>query len=218
MEPNKVSLELQKKTILIIFITLISITSIYLFASSIPSRVSNGNQGRIAIKVLDGVRRPFLDIHEVESSLLSDGYSNTIQEDLNHAIEGGRHLLAGFKTVSSYNPELLERVGKLSNIFEEWVRIEQDLFDQFAWNSSTDIGLMINTETLNVIARTAKYFSNTMSNLGDAEIPIHNDIKEGSQAVKEMIIVGVILMVSIVSMMFSLQWIKNEGTQGIAYS
>ncbi len=214
MKPSKANLEqsyfLQKRTIFIIIITLISTSFIYLLARNIPSRMVNGNHGRVAIKTLDEVRRPLLDIHRTESFLLSDGYSKTIHESLKHGIDRGRHLIADFKTVSAYNPELLERVEKLASTFEEWIKTEQVLFNQSAGNGSNNFGLMSNVENLNIIAGTSKYFSNTMDNLGDAEVPLHNDIQEGSLAVTEMIIVGGTLLVVLMSMVFFLQWFKNK--------
>jgi signal transduction histidine kinase/ActR/RegA family two-component response regulator len=168
----------------------------------------NGNNGSVAIKKLDEVRRPFLDIHNAESFLLSDGYSKTIHENLKHGMDRGRHLIADFKTVSSYNQELLERVEKLANTFEEWINTEHVLFGEFAKNGSTNIGLVIVIENLNILAATSKYFSLTMSLLGEAEAPIHNDIHDGSKATIELIISSGILLFCCVCMVFLLQWFK----------
>ena len=201
---------LQKNTILIIIITLIIISFIYVFTRNIPSRMVNGNNGRVAIKKLDEVRRPFLDIYKAESFLLCDGYSKTIHENLKHGMDRGRHFIADFKTVSSYNLELLERVVKLANTFEEWINTEQALFGKYAKNGSTNIGMVIDIEKLNILAGTYKYFSLTMSLLGEAEVPIHNDIHDGSKATIELIISSGILLFSCVCMVFLLQWLKNN--------
>ena len=170
----------------------------------------NGSNGSVAIKELDEVRRPFLDIHKAKSVLLNDGYSKTIHEDLKHGMDRGHHLIADFKTVSSYNLELLERVEKLANTFEEWINTEQVLFGKYAKNGSTNNGLVIDNEKLNILAETSKYFSLTMSLLGEAEVPIHNDIYDGYKATIELIISSGILLFCCVCMVFLLQWFKNK--------
>ncbi len=72
MKPGRANLKQpsvsQKRVTLLISIVLISIFSIYLFASRIPSRIAIGNHGRVAIKTLDEVRRPFLDIHKARTA------------------------------------------------------------------------------------------------------------------------------------------------------
>ncbi len=212
MKPSKAIFEksnfLQKRSIIFIIITLISTSFIYLFARNIPSRMVNGNHGLVAIKTLDKVRRPFLDIHRTESFLLSDGYSKTIHERFKHTIDRGRHLIADFKTVSSYNPELLVQVEKLASTFEEWIKTGQVLFNQPVGNSSTSTDRMSHDEIDHI--RTSEYFDLVMIFLGEAEIPIHNDIEEGSLAVTEITIIGGTLLVIFICIVFYQQRFKSK--------
>jgi signal transduction histidine kinase len=156
------------------------------------------------------VRRPFLDVHNVHSTLLNDGYSKAVRASLERGIAHGKSLIADFKTVATYNPELLQRVEQLANAFETWIKMERVMFDRAAKISSTNTGFQDDDKYYHLITKLSRGFSLTMSLLGDAEIPIHKDIHAGSQAINEILIIGGIMLVGLTSIVFFLQWSKYK--------
>ncbi|MBC8548717.1 MAG: PAS domain S-box protein [Candidatus Brocadiales bacterium] len=201
---------IRKNQILISTIAAISVFCIVLFTRSIQSRIVHGKQGQIAIKTLDEVRRPFLSIHSAETALLKDGYRKTFRDDLEQGIVLGLRLISDFRVVAAYNPELLQRVEKLANTFDTWIKIERTFFNQSAWTASADIKPLSNVEKLDSITETAGCFSLTMDALGNVEIPIHRDIREGSRAVNEVVITGGGVIVLLISMLFLMMYYKNK--------
>ena len=214
MKPNKAHSEsmsfLQSRLALIIIFTALSVSIVILFIRDIPSRIDDGDRGRIAIKTLDEVRRPFLDVHNAHSTLLNDGYSKAVQASLERGIDHGRGLIANFKTIATYNPELLQHVEQLANAFEAWIKMEQAMFDRAAKINSTNTDFQNDDKYYHLITKLSGHFSLTMSLLGNAEIPIHNDIHAGSQAVNEILILGGIMLVGLTGMVFFLQWSKYK--------
>ncbi|MHC4182124.1 MAG: sensor histidine kinase [Planctomycetota bacterium] len=214
MKPNKEHSEsmsfLRSRLALIIIFTALSVSIVILFIRDIPSRIDDGDKGRIAIKTLDEVRRPFLDVHNVHSTLLNDGYSKAVRASLERGIAHGKSLIADFKTVATYNPELLQRVEQLANAFETWIKMERVMFDRAAKISSTNTGFQDDDKYYHLITKLSRGFSLTMSLLGDAEIPIHKDIHAGSQAINEILIIGGIMLVGLTSIVFFLQWSKYK--------
>ncbi|MHC4454097.1 MAG: PAS domain S-box protein, partial [Planctomycetota bacterium] len=181
----------------------------------ISSRVANGNRGRIAIKTLDNVRRPFLDIHKVESLLLTNDYNKEIHENFDQALKSAIRLIANFKTVAAYNPDLLWRVEKLENTFEKWINYERVLIDQAESKSIHNVDLFSDAESFNLLSMVSRYFYLTMKCLGDAEVPIHKDIHEGSKGQFELIISSGILLLCFIFIVIFLQWFKNKGLKRV---
>jgi len=214
MKPNKAHGEsmsyLRSRLALIIIFTALSVSIVILFIRNIPSRIDDGDKGRIAIKTLDEVRHPFLDVHDIHSTLLNDGYSKAVQASLERGIDHGKDLIADFKTVATYNPELLQRVEQLANAFDAWIKMERVMFDRAAKISSASTGFQDDDKYYHLITKLSRHFSLTMSLLGDAEIPIHNDIHAGSQAVNEILILGGVMLVGLTGMVFFLQWSKYK--------
>ena len=214
MKPDKTHGEsisfLRSRLALIIIFTALSVSIVILFIRDIPSRIDDGDRGRIAIKTLDEVRRPFLDVHNAHSTLLNEGYSKAVQASLERGIDNGKGLITDFKTVARYNPELLQSVEQLANAFEAWIKIEWAMFDRAARISSTNTGFQDDDKYYHLITKLSRHFSLTMSLLGDAEIPIHNDIHAGSQAVNEILILGGVMLVGLTGIVFFLQWSKYK--------
>jgi len=218
MKPSKIHSELQsflrkRYALLIVFIT-ISIFFIVLFSRGIPSRLANGNQGRIAIKILDEVRRPLLnvhrDIHKTQSFPHNRNNSETVMSSIEREINHSRSLISDFKSAAAYNPELLQHVEHFANTFEDWIKKEIFVHDRVAGISPDNIGLQGENDGYRLFTEASQYFSLTMNLLGDAEVPIHKDIHAGSQAVKEILILGGILVIGLTGMLFFLQHIKNR--------
>lgn len=171
----------------------------------LPLRIGDGERARVAIQTLDEVRRPFLEIQDTVSALMNEGYGESVEADFQRAVARGRKLIADFRAAAAYNPEVLRRVERLANAFEAWAEDEQAVFDLSESNGPGG------TEALHVVEAVAsKGFSRTMSLLGDAEGPIHDDIDRGSNAVVELTVIGGVLIAGLAGAAFFLMWSRNR--------
>lgn len=171
----------------------------------LPLHIGDGERARVAIQTLDEVRRPFLEIQDTVSALMNEGYGESVEADFQRAVARGRKLIADFRAAAAYNPEVLRRVERLANAFEAWAEDEQAVFDLSEGNGPGG------TEVLHVVEAVAsKGFSRTMSLLGDAEGPIHDDIDRGSNAVAELTVIGGVLIAGLAGAAFFLMWSRNR--------
>ncbi|MBI3378669.1 MAG: hypothetical protein HY035_09790 [Nitrospirae bacterium] len=141
-----------------------------IFILNIPSKIKQGENGQKAIQMLDDMRRPFLEIKEAESRLIETGNIKSAYSDFSKAVESADSRLFRYKQLAQYNPDLFRNVVQLSKVYEEWVITERYLFDYYHAISLYDLGIA------------SERLLNTMSRLGDGEIPIHEDISAGSKA------------------------------------
>lgn len=171
----------------------------------IVSTISIGERGRIAIQTLDEVRRPFLEINATEVALFNNGYNDAVRKRLERGIERGIDLISTFKANAAYNPELLRDVEQLETAFLAWVEDERTMF-AIAQGNNYDI-----SETLHeadIIS--AAGFSRTMSLLGNAEGPVHEDIERGSRAVLELIFLGGAMLAVLLGIAFYVMRNRNR--------
>ena len=196
----------------ILFISLAagSVLAVFLIRD-IPARIAQGDRGRLAIAVLDDVRRPFLEIHAAELLLGTTGYSESAQESLERGITRGHDLVREFEQVSEYNPALLQRVKRLEKSFDTWV---EDVRAAFAHKAMVKAGSPTNeyevAAELRILTRVDAGFSRSMDDLGRGEGPIHDDIRSGAQAVIEASVAGGVLLSSLIGLALFLQWSKNK--------
>ena len=177
----------------------------FVWLRDLPSHIAAGRHGRSAIQVLDEVRRPFLEIQGANSALMNDGYDDAVGEALRRGVERGGRLIEEFEAAAAYNPQLLERVQTLAPAFEAWVETERAMFAK-ARNADP-----ASAESLRgTVATASQRFSRVMSLLGDAEVPIHDDIERGSKAVSELIGSGAVLIVGLLAATFWLMWSRNR--------
>ena len=161
-----------------------------IFILNIPSQIKQGENGQKAIQILDDMRRPFLEIKEAESRLIETGNIKSAYSDFSKAVESADSRLFRYKQLAQYNPDLFRNVVQLSKVYEEWVITERYLFDYYHAISFYDMGIA------------NEGFLNTMSRLGDGEIPIHKDIDLGRNANRMLYIMAGLLFVYMIGLIF----------------
>ncbi len=171
----------------------------------LPSRIAGGEHGRLAIQNLDEVRRPFLEIEDSSSTLMMEGHDEAVAEDFRRGVARGRALIAEFQAAAAYDPEIVQRVGKLAQAFEAWVETVQTLFEIARGDGPGGGGSLHEVEAL-----ASGGFSRTMSLLGDVEGPIHEDIDRGSDAVKELTLSAAGVIASLLAAAFWLMRSRNK--------
>ncbi|MCK5621824.1 MAG: hypothetical protein KAJ11_06030 [Alphaproteobacteria bacterium] len=178
----------------------------------LPSRVENGKRAHLAIQTLDEVRRPFLEIQDAVTVLMNEGDNESVRADFQRAVARGQGLIADYRAAAAYNPEVLRHVDRLAVAFEAWVEDEQAVFE-LAERSGPGVADVphASRDALHALeAIAAKGFSLTMSLLGDAEGPIHDDIDRGSEAVAELTVIGGALIAVLAGAAFLLLWSRNR--------
>ena len=114
-----------------------------IFLLNIPSKIKQGENGQKAIQILDAMRRPFLEIREIENRLIKTN-DQKAHHDFSNAVKAANSLLLRYKELAQYNPELLNSVNELSKGYEIWIATERHLFNDYKDASSNKNLLMKN--------------------------------------------------------------------------
>ncbi len=178
---------------------------------NIPSKIKQGENGQKAIQMLDAMRRPFLEIREIENRLIKTN-DKKVHDDFSNAVKTANSLLLQYKKSAQYNPELLNSVNEMSKGYEIWIMSEQHLFDDYKDASSNNL-LMKNKHISDEATLAVSLFLKTMNKLGEGEVPIHKDIDMGRNANRMLYIMAVLLFVYIVSLVFLQQQAKARTLQ-----
>lgn len=182
-----------------------------IFLLNIPSKIKQGENGQKAIQMLDAMRRPFLEIREIENRLIKTN-DKKAHDDFSNAVKTANSLLLQYKESAQYNPELLNSVNELSKGYEIWITSERHLFDDYKDASSNNL-LMKNKHISDEATLAVSLFLKTMNKLGEGEVPIHKDIDMGRNANRMLYIMVVLLFVYIVSLVFLQQQAKARTLQ-----
>lgn len=89
------------------------VLAVITFTLNLPSQISIGEKGQTAMEMSDAMRRPFLEIKTAETLLIGTDDRREAISDFNKAVEMGNTLLANYRQLAEYNPELSRRVAKL---------------------------------------------------------------------------------------------------------
>ena len=183
-----------------------------IFLLNIPSKIKQGENGQKAIQILDAMRRPFLEIREIENRLIKTN-DKKAHDDFSNAVKAANSLLLHYKESAQYNPELLNSVNELSKGYEIWIASEQHLFSDYK-DASSNKNLLIKSKHISDEATLAvSLFLKTMNKLGDGEIPIHKDIDMGRNANRMLYIMAGLLFVYIIGLIFLQQQTRARTLQ-----
>ena len=155
-----------------------------LLALKLPEQIKRGEKGQRAIQMLDDLRRPFLDVKEAEVRFLATGDKIFITRDFTKASESANSLLAQYKQLASYNPELSKHVAELAQVLEDWLAAEQNLFTASPDPLSDKESQAGKEHTHRWLNAAAAGFLSTMNKLGEGEEHIHDDIGNGRRATR----------------------------------
>ena len=178
----------------------------------IPAKVRQGENGQKAIQMLDAMRRPFLEIREIENRLIKTNDQKT-HYDFAYAVKAANSLLLRYKELSLYNPELLDSVNELSKEYENWITTEQHLFADYKDASSNKSLLMKSKHISDEATSAVALFLKTMNKLGEGEIPIHKDIAIGRNANRMLYIMAGLLFIYIIGLVFLQQQTRARTLQ-----
>ncbi len=152
----------------------------------LPQKISRGEKGQKAIQMLDAMRRPFLMIKEAESRLIAKEDLETVNKDFAKGADLANSILEKYLQLTNYNQELFIRVTRLKEAYEEWMIDERHIFSHLSQSKDLD-DAELGVHIIANLNQTSYGFLNTMSVLGEGEIPIHQDIDSGRQATRILI-------------------------------
>ncbi len=153
-------------------------------ALKLPQHITRGEKGQRAIEMLDAMRRPFLDVKEAEVRFFATGDKIFITRDFTKASESANSLLAQYKQLAQYNPELSEHVAELAQVFGAWLAVEQNLFTASPDPLSDKENQAGEEHTHRWLNAAASGFLSTMNKLGEGEEYIHDDMTNGRRATR----------------------------------
>jgi len=156
-------------------------------ALKLPEQIIRGEKGQRAIEMLDAIRNPFLDVKEAEVSFLATGDKIFITRDFTKASESANSLLAQYKQLASYNPELSKHVAELAQVLEAWLAAEQNLFTASPDPLSDKENQAREKHTHRWLNAAAAGFLSTMNKLGEGEEHLHDDIGNGRRATRTIL-------------------------------
>lgn len=168
----------------------------------LPTKMQRGDKGQKAIQMLDAMRRPVLDIKQVEYRLLKTGVSPSEFHEFETAVESAKDHLARYLQLARYNPALFAKVVQLSEEYEAWLVSERLLFVKFGDLSKGTHGDATHKAFQEVLALASSGFLSTMNTLGEGEIPIHDDIDGGRHAYHRFVGSGAVLLAYLIGLLF----------------
>lgn len=183
-----------------------------IFLLNIPSKIKQGENGQKAIQILDAMRRPFIEIREIENRLIKAN-DQKAHDDFSNAVKAANSLLLRYRESAQYNSELLNSVNELSKGYEIWIATEQHLFDDYK-DASPNKNLLMKSKHISDEATLAvSLFLRTMNKLGEGEVPIHKDIAIGRNANRMLYIMTGLLFVYIIGLIFLQQQTRTRTLQ-----
>ena len=153
-------------------------------ALKLPQHITRGEKAQQAIEMLDAIRNPFLAVKEAEVRFLATGDKIFITRDFTKASESANSLLAQYKQLASYNPELSKHVAELAQVLEDWLDAEQNLLTASPDPLSDKESQAGEEHTHRWLNAAATGFLSTMNKLGEGEEHIHDDIGNGRRATR----------------------------------
>ena len=167
----------------------------------LPDGLSQGEKGQLAIQALDAMRRPFLDIKQLEARALNTAESHAVKLDFENAVVEGRAEIDSYQHLAQYNRELASSVTKMAQQYEVWVAAERNLFEQLG--SSPDATDSVSLRRLRESTYLASaHFLRLLDLLGDGEKPIHTDIDRGRASTHRLLSLSAILLLYLGGLLF----------------
>lgn len=168
--------------------------------------MQRGDNGQVAIQMLDEMRRPFLTLRKAEVRLLQPNDEASAISDIESAVYDGRRLLSKYLEFATYNAELEQKVMQLKVSYESWVSLELELVKKKAVLAEEPGNRMVHAELNLLVPRIISAFLTVMDVLGDGEKPIHEDIKIGADAVRGLLVSTLVFIAYLICLAFWREW------------
>lgn len=177
---------------------------------NLPSKIAKGLKAQKAIQMLDAMRRPFLMIKETEIELIKTGDFGSASDNFARATKSADTLLDKYLQLSQYNVVVNKRVKGLKEEYDKWIVEERHLFDHYSEILLHGDETVLKKHFIAKLSKASSSFMDTMSRLGDGEVPIHNDIDAGSEATSLLMILSGFFFLYLIGLTFFYQNVKKR--------
>jgi len=168
--------------------------------------MKRGENGQLAIQMLDEMRRPIFELKRAELHLRQSVDKVSAISDINNTIEKGRHQLSEYLQFAKYDEVLQKSVARLEVSYEAWASLELELVRKVAdkgnWIEGGELYALVNRNT--------SAFLEVLDVLGDGENPIHADIDAGAAAVRGLLVSSIAFVVYLIGIAFWREWWRRR--------
>jgi diguanylate cyclase (GGDEF)-like protein len=172
--------------------------------------LKRGENGQVAIRLLDQMRRPFLAVKQAELRMFQSAGEVSPNSSIEDAIHDGRRKLSEYLEVASYNEELRKKVRQLEASYEAWVSLELELARRRVFLVA-DPGNSAEHGALDVLVyRNSSAFLTVMDVLGEGENPIHHDIEAGAAAFRGLVASSLTFIAYLITGAFWREWVRRR--------
>ncbi|WJW76369.1 EAL domain-containing protein [Thiohalobacter sp. IOR34] len=149
--------------------------------TDLPARIKRGEQGQVALRMLDAVRPQMLALKVAQEGWLSrreQGEALADAELRGWRDDGAlRQRVDEYREAGLYNARLIRSIDVFEQTLSAWMEAESDLRRHF--NESADGQ---NGHLAQHVLRADSLFLAALYRLADGEAPIHRDIEDGRRA------------------------------------
>ncbi len=147
-----------------------------IFLNNISARIHQGQQGIVAIQLLDAMRRPVLALEAADrENHLDPSALVSAQAKFEQAVTTIQQLSKRYLAASRYNPVLAKNVDELTLHLDNWIQAEQKERKQ-PHQHPTHIPISQHLFTNH------QHLIDVLSLIAEGEPPIHQDIEQGQSA------------------------------------
>jgi len=193
----------------ILFTLFLFLMVLYLF--EVPQGVQAGRKGQIALKALDGLSHPMLNIKAVVSQFQFDRNVYNAKSELERLLERAKSRIHHYKTAANYSDSSSKNAASFATAYYEWFNAEHEYIE---WYSESHVMKKHNIydEEYYLIERPHENnvkFLAAMEQLHDGEPPLHDDIAKGQKAYNILQWTSGLLIVYLFAIIFLFQRNSN---------
>ena len=178
--------------------------TLVIYLQDIPQRIDRGQRAQAAIRQLDAMRRPMLEIKALENRAIRSGDFVSLLPEFDRINERARRILDEYLGLAAYNDRLLAQVKAFSRSYTEWLTRERWMFSHIDHNDQDP------HHELKHYAAADRQLLQALSELALGEEPLHADIHHGEQAVQLAQTAAITLMVYLFLLIILFQRSSNR--------
>ena len=162
----------------------LSLFIIVIYTMEVPQDIQIGRKGQIALKELDGMNRPLLNIKAVVSQFQIDENVNSAKSELEKLGEKAESCINHYKNATGYSKLLGNNVVDFTAAYYKWFDAESEYLEQYSKIHNTQIQNVHDKDYYLIERRyeSDAMFLAAMALLSDGEPPLHDDIAKGHEA------------------------------------
>jgi len=168
----------------ILFTLLLFVIVLYLF--EVPQNIHTGKNGQIALKELDGMNQPLINIKVVMSQFQFDGNIHNAISELKRQGERAESCIHHYRDAADYSDSSSKNAAGFATAYYEWFDAEHEYLELY---SESLVMKNHNTYDKKKYLEAIQHENNirylaAIEQLHNGEPPLHDDIAKGQKAYK----------------------------------